>query len=100
MAKKMSKKGFPLFRTKTFTNTASLGETFHLNVQIPIKNGDSEGKSKIMTQLKTDSLAVCRITSRAQHNSKKPPKVIVTPGQRSLARVLKIAHDGNKTTEV
>lgn len=48
----------------------------------------------------TDSLAVCGITSRAQHNSKKPPKVIVTQGQRSLARVLKIAHDGSKTTEV
>lgn len=58
------------------------------------------GQSKIMTQFKTDSLAVCGITSRAQHNSKKPPKAIVTQGQRSVARVLKIAHNGNKIIKV
>lgn len=48
----------------------------------------------------TDSLAVCGNYKQSSAQLKKTSKSNSDTGQRSLARVLKIAHDGSKTTEV
>lgn len=103
-SQRISSKEIPLLLAQTSAWVNSPFESM-----IHIKKGDSRGKPKIRTQLRTHSLALCRgcmwIYTQSSEQLKKtttknPSKVLVTQGQISLSRVLRIGYHAHKTTEI
>lgn len=103
---------FPPRSTETFTNTSSAWENVSFESMGIHQERRHRGKPKITTQLRTHSLAPylgCIMDIQAElratlnnnnNNNKILQKVIVTQGQISLSRVLRIGHHASETTAI
>lgn len=101
---------FPPSSTETFTNTSSAWENVSFESMGIHQERRHRGKPKITTQLRTHSLAPylgCIMDIQAelratlkQQQQQNPSKVIVTQGQISLSRVLRIGHHASETTAI